>query len=259
MQLLVSVMGTLDAAAALDGGADLIDAKDPAAGALGAVSIDRFHRIVGTVGGTRPVTAALGDAFDETVIERSARTFAAAGAAFVKIGFAGIDDGGRVARLIAAAIGGVRIGVADGGGARALDHLPENRGVVAVAYADADRARSISSHRLVDVAACAGAGGVLLDTFDKQHGGLRDLIAPRALGAWVAAAHEAGLFAAVAGKLTASDLPFVRDAGADIAGVRGAACEGGRTSRVTADRVRRLREACSGPILASSIAIPEAV
>ena len=252
MQLLVSVMGSLDAAAALDGGADLIDAKDPAVGALGAVSIDQFHRIVGTIAGTRPVTAALGDAFDEAVIERSARTFAAAGAAFVKIGFAGIDEGDRVARLIAAAVRGARIGAADGYGAAAPDLSSENRGVVAVAYADAGRARSISSHGLVDVAARAGASGVLLDTFDKQHGGLRDLIAPPALGAWVAAAHEAGVFAALAGKLTASDLPFVRDAGADIAGVRGAACEGGgRTCRVTADRVRLLREACYGPVLAA--------
>src|SRR5262245_66353996 len=160
MQLLVSVMGSVDAAAALDGGADLIDAKDPAVGALGAVSVDQFHGIVGTVAGRRPVTAALGDAVDEAVIERSARTFAAAGAAFVKIGFAGIDDSERVARLIAAAVRGIRIGVADDCDAEALDHFRENRGVVAVAYADADRAQSISSHCLVDVAAQIGRAHV---------------------------------------------------------------------------------------------------
>jgi uncharacterized protein (UPF0264 family) len=44
--------------------------------------------------------------------------------------------------------------------------------------------------------------------------------------------------------LQADDLGFVRDAGADIAGVRGAACEGGRTGRVTADKVRALRMLC---------------
>ena len=66
-------------------------------------------------------------------------------------------------------------------------------------------------------------------------------IEPRALAAWVADAHDAGLLVALAGKLTADDLTFVRDAGADIAGVRGAACDGGRTGRVTADKVRLLR------------------
>jgi hypothetical protein len=96
----------------------------------------------------------------------------------------------------------------------------------------------------LDVAARAGATGVMLDTFDKQQGGLRQLVAWRALTDWVVSAHDAGLFVAIAGKLTASDLPYVRDAGADIAGVRGSACDGGRTGRVTADRVRLLRSAC---------------
>ena len=243
MHLLVSVMSPLDAAAALAGGADFIDAKDAAAGALGAVSLDQFHRIVGTVAGARPVTAALGDAAQEGVIERSASAFAAAGAAFVKIGFAGIASRDRIAALIAAAVRGARRGA---GPSAARPELVEGRArVVAVAYADADGARTVSPDSLVDIASGAGAAGVLLDTFDKRRGGLRDLVAPHSLGAWVATAHDAGLFVALAGKLTASDLSFVRDAGADVAGVRGAACEGGRTGHVAADRVRALRSECA--------------
>jgi hypothetical protein len=38
----------------------------------------------------------------------------------------------------------------------------------------------------------------------------------------------------------------VRDTGADIAGVRGAACDGGRAGRVAAHRVALLRTLC-GP------------
>jgi len=38
----------------------------------------------------------------------------------------------------------------------------------------------------------------------------------------------------------------VRDAGADIAGVRGAACVGGRSGTVAADRVRLLRRVVRG-------------
>ena len=117
--------------------------------------------------------------------------------------------------------------------------------MVAVAYADADRVASLAPAVLVEVAARAGAEGVLLDTADKSGPGLRELVEPRALAAWVADAHDAGLLVAVAGKLTADDLTFVCDAGADIAGVRGAACHGGRTGRVTADKVRLLRELCA--------------
>lgn len=234
MHLLVSVTNAVEASAALMGGADFIDAKEPTVGALGAVSHDQFERIVRAIAGARPVTAALGDAAGEAAIERSASAFAAAGAWFVKVGFRGIAGADRIASLIEAAVRGA---------ARARDGRAR---VVAVAYADADRARSISPSRLVEVAARSGANGVLLDTFDKRQGGLRTLVAPRVLSAWVATVHHAGLFAALAGKLQASDLSFVRDAGADIAGVRGAACEGGRTGRVSVDRVLRLREVCNG-------------
>ena len=65
---------------------------------------------------------------------------------------------------------------------------------------------------------------------------------PAALVAFVSSVREAGLFVALAGQLTADDLPFVRDAGADIAGVRGAACDGGRNGHVSAERVRALRQ-----------------
>src|SRR4029450_2605959 len=72
MQLLVSVANAADASAALAGGADFIDAKDPRMGALGAVSLDVLHEIHSTVGTARPVTAAIGDASDEAAIERGA-------------------------------------------------------------------------------------------------------------------------------------------------------------------------------------------
>jgi uncharacterized protein (UPF0264 family) len=69
-------------------------------------------------------------------------------------------------------------------------------------------------------------------------------VAPAALAAWVARAHAAGLLTALAGKLTGDDLALAREAGADVAGVRGAACAGGRTGRVSADKVRRLSALC---------------
>jgi (5-formylfuran-3-yl)methyl phosphate synthase len=225
MRLLVSVATAAEASAALAGGADVIDAKDPLAGALGPVTADVLHAIHAVVGGARPLTAALGDANDETAIERVARTYAAAGAAMVKAGFRGIASTNRITSLIVAAVRGARA---------------EGARVVAVAYADAARASTRPAAALVELAARAGAEGLLLDTADKEGPGLRGLISADALAAFVADAHRAGLFVALAGKLSVDDLSFVCDVGADIAGVRGAACEGGRTGCVTANQVRAL-------------------
>src|SRR2546430_14451662 len=64
---------------------------------------------------------------------------------------------------------------------------------------------------------------------------------PAGVAAWVAAAHAAGLFAALAGGLCGPDLARARSLGADVVGVRGAACVGGRTGRVSRARVAALR------------------
>jgi uncharacterized protein (UPF0264 family) len=232
MQLLVSVANGADASAALAGGADIVDAKNPRAGALGAVSRDALMDIHIAVGGARPVTAAIGDAGDEAAIERLSFEFAALGTSLVKVGFGGISSTERVAALIAAA----RRGVETGGRGQC--------GLVAVGYAD-DSA-GVAPAALVAIAAREGARGVLLDTADKRGPGLQALIDPRTLAAWVAHAHHHGLLVALAGKLTADDLPFVRDVGADVAGVRGAACEGDRAARICTEKVGQLVAALKG-------------
>jgi hypothetical protein len=226
MQLLVSVTDAEEAAAALAGGADIVDAKEPRAGALGAVTPAMLRHIRAVIGSTRTLTAAVGDAQDEESTERSAFTYRTAGAAFVKIGFAGTATSRRASALIEAAVRGAAAGV------------------IAVAYADSNPAGSPPPEPLIEAAARGGAAGILLDTADKDGPGVRDLFSPGALTSWVAAAHGAGLLVAVAGKLTADDLSFARDAGADIAGVRGAACEGGRRGRVSIRRVRLLSQLC---------------
>ena len=96
MRLLVSVGDVEEAAAALAGGADIIDAKDPLVGALGAVRPRVLRGIRTAVGDARPVTAAIGDASDECAVEAVAHEFASAGATLLKVGFAGIGSGLRL-------------------------------------------------------------------------------------------------------------------------------------------------------------------
>src|SRR3954470_2353055 len=105
MRLLVSVASAREAEAALAGGADLIDAKDPSQGALGAVTLEALRAIQSAVGGARPVTAALGDVKDEAAVETAARAFGRA-AAFVKLGFDQNASRQQVQALIAAAVRG---------------------------------------------------------------------------------------------------------------------------------------------------------
>jgi uncharacterized protein (UPF0264 family) len=242
MRLLVSVKNAEEAAAAVDGGADIIDAKDPAAGALGAVALPTFHQIVAAVAGARPTTAALGDAVDDVAAAGTAEAFALAGARFVKIGFSGVTSVARASTLLSAA----RQGAA--GHAR----------VIAAAYADAGSVGCLEPFAVLDAAVRAGVAGVLLDTADKQGPGLRTLMSLSLLRGWVTAAREAGLLTALAGRLSIDDLRVVSDAAADIVGVRGAVCEGGRTGRVTRARVYELRSVLTPPAIPAPAPAPAA-
>jgi (5-formylfuran-3-yl)methyl phosphate synthase len=107
--------------------------------------------------------------------------------------------------------------------------------LVLATYADAP-GWDAAIGRALDCGAC----GVLLDTANKQGPGLFDALEERVVGEWIARAHAVGLMAAIAGKLTAEDLPRAAALGADVVGVRGAACDGGRGGRVSAAKVQAL-------------------
>jgi (5-formylfuran-3-yl)methyl phosphate synthase len=221
MQLLVSVANPREARAARAGGADVIDAKDPRRGALGAVAPHRLRAICDAVGADRPISAALGDATQAAGIARAVRTAADAGVTYAKVGFRGIASPARVRGLAAAAVAGASVRL------------------ILVGYADWERAAGPPPTLVLEVAAAVGAAGVLMDTAFKETG-LFDLIPRDAVATWVAAAREAGLVTALAGGLSGPDLQTARDAGADIAGVRGAACTGGRIGWVSVARVAAL-------------------
>jgi len=238
VRLLISVASGTEAQAALDGGADIIDAKDAAHGALGAVSSAALREIVRTVDGRLPVSAALGDARDEKAVALAARRAAADRLAYVKVGFAGVVDADRVESLIAAAVQGAGM-------------VSASAGVIAVAYADASRpdVASLSPWWLVEAAERAGAVGVLLDTAIKHNGppnagrvsGLFRAMSQAQVSAWIRHAHDADLTVAVAGGLAGADLSVLRSLGADVVGVRGAACEGGdRLAQVSRTKVESL-------------------
>jgi uncharacterized protein (UPF0264 family) len=224
VQLLVSVRDAGEATAALTGGAQVVDAKDPAHGALGAVSPHALARIAAVIPEEIPLSVALGDALAPPTAFQAARAAVRVGARFVKLGFLGVHGADGITASIEAAVDGTA------GCAR----------VVAAAYADWECAGAPSPEELLELAAGAGAHVVLLDTAAKAGRRLFELMSADDVGAWVDAAHAHGLLAALAGSLDASGVAQADDLGADVAGVRGAACAGGREGRVTAARVREL-------------------
>ena len=230
MQLLVSVSDAMEAAAALEGGADIVDAKDPASGPLGPVTLDSFEAIRSCVANVRPLSAALGDPADETDAHQMASAFMRSGARFVKIGFLAAPDLDAVRRLLAATVNGA---------AEVVRSRETLSGAIAVAYADQENV--LTPWQLIDIACNAGATGILLDTCHKTGPGLLTVLPRPRLISWIRDASRAGLLVAIAGRLSEDDVLQVQDSGADIVGVRGAACVGGRTGRVSANQVRRLK------------------
>ena len=234
MRLLVSVVDVGEARDAAAAGADIVDVKNPAEGSLGAPSPSVIDAVRAAVPTELPVSAAIGDMPNLPGTAALAALGAArSGAAFVKVGLWGTSTETEAVEVLRA----VRDAVAD---------VPRAV-VVAAAYADARRVAHapLAPQLLPRVARAAGVAVCLLDTAIKDGRGLLEWLSPDELSSLVADAHAEGLQVALAGALRADDLPVVRAAGADIAGVRSAACCGGRRSGpLDPARVRDLRAAC---------------
>src|SRR5687767_5792708 len=107
MQLLVSVRSADEVEPALAGGADIIDAKEPANGPLGAVSRAALAELVSQVPSNTQFSLALGDVTSAehaiatiTQLELPARQ----AMTYLKLGFAGVRTPELVQEMMAAAV-----------------------------------------------------------------------------------------------------------------------------------------------------------
>ena len=235
MRLLVSVRAGDEVVAALAGGADIIDAKEPGRGSLGPVSPEVLQSIAAGVPDPVPLSVALGDCTEPTAVRLAvagAKLPVRRASTYVKLGFAGEPSEAAVTSLVAAAMG-------------AAAATPVRPIVVPVAYADHENSDSPAPEDVLRAAMAAGARAFLLDTYAKDGRGLLEWIALERLRRLSADGRSAGMLVAIAGSL---DLAALHDiAGiADVIGVRGAACRGGREGPVDAALVRRLRDRLRG-------------
>jgi (5-formylfuran-3-yl)methyl phosphate synthase len=238
MRLLVSVVDVDEARAAATAGADIVDVKNPAEGSLGAPPPAVIKGVRAAVPAELPVSAAIGDMPNLPGTAALAALGAArSGATFVKVGLWGVSTEADAVALL-----------------RTVREAVPGAMVVAGAYADAQRVAHapLAPGLLPHVARAAGADVCLLDTAVKDGRGLLHFLSPDALASLVDEAHAAGLQLALAGALRAEDLPMLAATGADIAGVRSAACgDDRRSGPLEPARVRALRAACAATPRAS--------
>lgn len=229
MKLMISVRDEQEAAAALAGGADIIDVKNPAEGSLGAGRPETIATIVRAVRAATPVSASIGDVPNlPGTVALAGLGAATCGVQLVKVGLLGARTGAEAANLLDAV-------------SNALRMTNGTVGLVACAYADAALVGSLDPLELADAAA-PFVEGCLIDTAIKDGRTLFQSLPEETITRFIQQCHDRGLFCALAGSLQQADLSKALAFGADIVGVRTAACEGGqRNGSISTTLVQRLK------------------
>jgi uncharacterized protein (UPF0264 family) len=213
--LLVSVRNAEEAAAALEGGAALIDVKEPRQGPLGRASERVIAEVLSCVGSQRPVSAALGELAEiESVPEVSGLTY-------VKCGLANLNHSKRWQRRVLK----LRERLAR------QSRAPQ---LVSVAYVDWKNASAPPWFDVAQFALRRPGEVLLLDTFDKKRRSGSILRKPQTLLDWLTVdevrrlcqrCHEAGVHIALAGSLRVQQILQILDCQPTWFALRGAVCE----------------------------------
>ncbi len=215
MLLLVSVVNAEEAEAAAEGGADILDLKDPQEGSLGAAHPNLVLEVCHRYGKRLPVSVAIGD-FPHLPNSAALAALCAAemGADYIKIGLLGSkseEQAVEMLRNIQAAL--------TWRGSRAK--------LIAAGYADYREAGTLEPRLLPGVASSANIAGCMIDTLNKNGGCLFDFLDKGSLRAFIGECRKYGLTCALAGSLRLCHAGLLKELSPDIIGVRGAVCRNG--------------------------------
>jgi len=222
--MLASVNSLAEALIVLEAGVDIIDLKQPAAGALGALDTNTVAKIVACCGGLCPISATIGDLpMQADIIYEALETMAATGVDYIKIGFfpnGNIDDViGKLAEL-------------------------SGRGLNLIAVLFADQTPDFS---LISELKQAGFKGVMLDTMDKDKGSLPQVLAESEIARFVGLAKAQNLLCGLAGSLRLQDVVGLLPLTPDYLGFRGALCvRHKREGQLDKAAVLQIKQAVSG-------------
>lgn len=232
MLLLISPINTEEALEAIEGGADIIDVKNPKEGSLGA----NFPWVIRSIRELTPkgmlVSATLGDVpYKPGTVSLAAAGAAVSGADYIKVGLYGTRDYSEALEVMENVV-------------KTVKDFNDDILVVASGYADAHRVGAVDPMEIPRVAADSGADLAMVDTAVKDGKTLFDFMDEDALTKFTDQTHEYGLKNALAGSVKEDQLKLLYDLGCDVVGIRGAACTGGDRNKGSIHRsaVARLKD-----------------
>ncbi len=217
--LLASVRDYSEAQTVLELSVDVLDLKDPADGALGALDISVIRQIVALVAKRAKVSATAGNlpTHPEPAVEKI-RALMTTGVDFVKIGF----------------FSPVYLESYPG----ALRQLASQIPLVGVLFAD----RLVDFEGPCTILKQAGFAGVMLDTADKGAGGIRSLLTRKQQVSFIKQAHDLSLFCGVAGSLKQEDVKPLAALEPDYLGFRTALCANNlRSGSICVESVKKIK------------------
>ena len=231
MKILVSIRSLEELIPTIDGGADIVDLKNPSEGSLGA-AFPWLIKEIRNVDNDFTLSVAIGDMPNLPGTAALASSGAAAcGADIVKVGLYGPRSFKEGVKLLKSVV-------------KAVKDVDQNILVVGAGYADFKFFNGINSLDIPSICNSAGADIAMLDTYSKTGQKLFDFIDSEKLRKFVIKSHENNLLAALAGSLELKDMKEIKKLGADIIGFRGAACSGSdrKNGVVEINRVKKIIE-----------------
>lgn len=232
-KLLVSVVSGSEALAALKGGADIIDIKNPPEGALGAPAPITIREVCAELNGKKPFSIALG----EFPGKPGAAALAVLGSTyfnpdFVKIAFVPQSSPKEIIGTLKSIKNSLNFAQKE-----------KKTAVVAVMYADTMNTASWTLDDFLAIAREGGAVGCLIDTWEKKGKSLLDFLSLEEIEAFIEDCRQKELFCGLAGSLKAADVLTLSKLGPDIIGVRSAVCGGDRLrGTLSQQSVQELKE-----------------
>ena len=232
MQLLISPINHDEAVEAIEGGADIVDVKNPKEGSLGA----NFPWVIKDIRGLTPddllVSATLGDVpYKPGTVSLAAMGALVSGADYIKVGLYGTKNYDEAVEVMTNVV-------------KAVKDVNSDAIVVASGYADAHRVGAISPWDIPKVARDSGSNLAMIDTAVKDGKTLFDYFTIEDCENFVNEAHGYGLKVALAGSVKKDQLKPLYDVGTDVVGLRGAACVGGdrNTGHIDRSAVKELKD-----------------
>ena len=217
-RLLASIANLEEAQVALQAPIGILDMKDPAQGALGALEAHAIGEIVQLIAGKCSSSATIGDlpADPEAVLKKTQAT-AELGVDYIKVGMFGGD---WLLKCLPA-----------------LKTIAANTNLVGVLFAEHFADLSGPCHLLKS----AGFAGAMIDTANKENGSVRTIKSDAELGEFVQTAQRNGLLCGIAGSLKCEDIKPLITMAPDYLGFRTALCENHcRQGKLSAAMIRKI-------------------